>query len=102
MSGSSPVLVSWVAVNNDPYERDGKSGANRLVDGSPVPGPTLTLLFDEESPVAGQVKDVVLLHRRTTEASDDGREYRAVHETVAALNERRQGITIHLEPWCGD
>ena len=44
------VLISWIAVNNDPFERDRTGNAFRLVEGSPVPGPTLTLLFDADSP----------------------------------------------------
>jgi hypothetical protein len=102
MSRLPLVLVSWVAVNNDPYEREGKSGANRLIAGRTVPGPTLTLLFDDESPLVGQVKDVVLLHRRASGSSNGDRETRAVQETVAAINERREEVKIQLEPWSGD
>ena len=54
------VLISWIAVNNDPYERDRAGSAFRLVDGAPVPGPTLTLLFDPDSPYAGSISDFVL------------------------------------------
>ena len=43
------VLISWVAVNNDPYEWKTDQNAYRLVDGKPVPGPTLTVLLDEDS-----------------------------------------------------
>jgi len=71
------VLVSWVAVNNDPYERERSGGSFRLVDGAPVPGPTLTLLFDPESPYAGTVSDVVLFFGQ----SADGR---ATRESRAA------------------
>src|ERR1700729_1530936 len=43
------VLVSWLARNNDPFERD--RSRNVLVrNGAQVAGPTLTLLFDAESP----------------------------------------------------
>lgn len=63
MTASPPVLVTWVAVNNDPYERNTKTGEFILDGGQPVPGPTLTFLFDIESPFSGQVKDIVLLHR---------------------------------------
>ena len=99
---ADPVLLSWVAVNNDPYEREGKAGGWRVVDGRPVPGPTLTLLFDEESPLAGQVRDVVLLHRRTSDGASDERERRAVEETEAAIRERAADLRVHLEPWDGD
>ena len=76
MSAPSPVLITWVAINNDPYERVFKSPDYRLVDGAAVPGPTLTLLCDEESKYAGVVRDVVLLHRQPTGPSAE-REQRA-------------------------
>ena len=96
---SGPVLVSWVAVNNDPFERDQDSGESRLMGGVRVPGPTLTLLCDEESPYAGGIADVVLLHR-ASRAEPAGREQRAVSELQAVLRER--SIRVHLEPWHGD
>ncbi len=92
----SPVLVSWVAINNDPFERDRKTGERRLVDGNPVEGPTLTLLHDDESRYAGQISDVVLLHR----SPDSGREHRAVTELSAELRKREH--RVHLEAWPGD
>jgi hypothetical protein len=82
---SGPVLLTWVAVNNDPYERDGQSGLAKLVDGAPVPGPTLTLLCDEDSPYAGRINDVVLLHRAPPGGAND-REARAVTELSEALH----------------
>jgi DNA-binding NtrC family response regulator len=87
-----------VAVNNDPFERAGKAGGPRVVDGRPVPGPTLTILFDQQSPFAEKIRDVVLLHRRG-DGSDDERERRAVDETAAAIRERK--IRVQLEPWRG-
>jgi len=94
-----PVLLTWVAVNNDPYERDGQSGLARLVDGAPIPGPTLTLLCDEESPYAGRINDVVLLHRAPPGGAND-REERAVTELSEAL--REHSIRAHRVPWDGD
>ncbi len=96
---AAPVLISWVAVNNDPYERDGQSGLSRLVDGAPIPGPTLTLLCDEESPYAGRINDVVLLHRAPPGGAND-RESRAVTELSEAL--RGLSIRAHHVPWDGD
>jgi transcriptional regulator with AAA-type ATPase domain len=98
-SGDSPVLLSWVAVNNDPYERE-RDRRYRLVNGQPVPGPTLTLLFDEDSPFAGRIRDVVLLHR-STDGDEDTRERRAIEETTQAIAERSRDIRVHLEPWPG-
>jgi hypothetical protein len=99
-SSGSLVLLSWVAVNNDPYERERDRGGYRLVNGQPVPGPTLTVLFDEESSLSGKIREVVLLHRKT-ECSENEREHRAVQETLHAIRERSRDIQVHLEPWSG-
>ena len=96
-----PVLISWVAVNNDPFERDRGATDYRLVNGERVPGPTLTLLLDEASRYAGQIRDIVLLHRRTGGPEDD-RERRAVDETSKELRELLPKVRVHLEPWSGD
>ncbi|HHH29328.1 MAG TPA: hypothetical protein ENK57_13425 [Polyangiaceae bacterium] len=95
----SPVLITWVAVNNDPFERERETGKPRLVNGEPVAGPTLTLLCDEESSYAGLVTDVVLLHR-SPEGGGTTRERRAVDELSAELKQRR--FRVHLEAWSGD
>ena len=100
MTAKAPVLVSWIAVNNDPFERERGSATFRLVAGTTVPGPTLTLLFDEGSPWSGQIRDVVLLHRRI-QGSDD-REQRAVKQTVEELRARQPELRVHAESWQGD
>jgi len=95
------VLISWVAINNDPYERERSGGSFRLVDGAPVPGPTLTLLFDPESTYAGTVSDVVLFFGQ----SGDGRvtrESRAVMQTLEELQRRDTALRIHQYPWDGN
>ena len=97
---SSSVLISWVAIANDPYERE-RGGDARLVDGQPIMGPTLTLLFDPESPWSGQVGDVVLLHR-DVEGGGGERERRAVGETVEELGRQSPPPRVHLEAWDGD
>ena len=99
MSSNSPVLISWVAINNDPFERDFKTREYRLVDGLPVFGPTLTLLCDEASQYAGQVRDVVLLHRRFSGQGAE-REQRVVQDTVDEL--KRRSFRVQLEIWPGD
>jgi DNA-binding NtrC family response regulator len=96
---AAPVLLTWVAVNNDPYERDGQSGLARLVNGAPIPGPTLTLLCDADSSYAGRINDVVLLHRAPRGGANE-REERAVTELGVALRER--SIRAHCVPWDGD
>ncbi len=78
------VLVSWVAVNNDPYERDRAGGSYRIVDGAPVPGPTLTLLSDPQSPYAGTISDLVLFFGQSPEGHET-RQSRAVSQTVEEL-----------------
>ena len=95
---SAPVLVSWVAINNDPFERDRGSNEFRVVNGQRVPGPTLTLLCDEESPYAGRVRDVVLLHRVLRGSGSDP-ERRAVEDLRGVLHERQ--FRVQLEPWSG-
>ena len=90
MTTNSPVLISWVAVNNDPYEPNKGS----LL----APGPTLTLLFDENSPYKDSVRDVVLLRRE--EAGHGGeRERRATEELEKAIREHRSDTKIRVELW---
>lgn len=101
MTALSPVLVSWVAINNDPFERNTKTGEFTLDGGQPIPGPTLTLLFDSDSLYAGRVRNVVLLHRKI-EGEDDAKERRAVSETVDVLKQRDASVQVHLEPWSGN
>jgi hypothetical protein len=96
---TAPVLLTWVAVNNDPYERDGRSGSIRRVNGAPIFGPTLTLLCDGESPYAGRINEVVLLHRAPPAGASE-REERALNELLDELRER--SIRAHCVPWDGD
>lgn len=98
VNNRAPVLVSWVAVNNDPYERERVTGQYRLVQDRPVPGPTLTLLFDEESPYAGRISDVVLFSGNT---SVESKEHRALMETMDALRNHDPVISIAVEQWDG-
>ena len=92
MKDTSAVLISWIALRNDPFNRGFEGGA-------PTPGPTLTLLFDESSPYVGQVTDVVLLHREHGE--DTKGELAAVEGTAEAIRERGPAIEIHQEAWPG-
>ena len=71
MPGDGPVLVSWCAKNNDPYER-GRDGKYQLKDGKPQAGPTLTLMFDPESPYANTIEDVVLLYNEPLQVKENG------------------------------
>ena len=83
-----PVLVSWVAVNTDPYEQ-AKDGID------PAPGPTLTLLFDESSEFCRLVKDVVLLRREPAYEQ----ERLAAEHLELAIRERDSDINVHPKPW---
>ena len=83
----SHVLISWVAVANDPFNKHSQ------------PGPTLTVLFDPESPYRGSTRDVVLMHRGAPAAS---KEQEAVDRTCAAIKSRDKGIRLHCVPWRGD
>lgn len=95
---NGPVLLTWVAVNNDPHELDNATDAPRLLKGSPVPGPTLTLLQDEASSYRGRIHDVVLFHRDPPEGASE-REQRAVKQLQEVL--RKQSIRVECLPWSG-
>ncbi|WP_224984231.1 sigma-54-dependent transcriptional regulator [Geomonas agri] len=87
----SLVLVSWVDRNNDPYERDMRTGTFREIAGGLRAGPTLSLLFDPASPYVGKFKDAVLFFR----PSDDGR------ATCQEIAKRDGSIKITAEEWGG-
>lgn len=96
---TTPVLVTWVAVNNDPFERHGKHDFSLLVDDEHLTfGPTLTLLCDEESCFAGKIDDVVIFYRKHEGESD--RETKAVEELTIQI--RKRNIRVHLEAWDGN
>lgn len=61
MNGKGPVLISWCARNNDPYERNRDGVFRRDARGERIPGPTLTVLFDPESSYSNRIEDVFLL-----------------------------------------
>ncbi|GAB6056908.1 hypothetical protein [Desulfonatronum parangueonense] len=101
MKNSNKVLISWVAVNNDPFEQNISTGDFRLVEGKSVPGPTMTVLFDEESPYLNQIHDIVLLHMQSDEHANS-RGQRAITETVDAIREKNPKIRIQIEQCRGD
>lgn len=71
------VLLSWVARNNDPYERQRDSQLFAKGEGGRIPGPTLTLLHDPDSEWCGKIQRALLLYRddeRSTVVFDDTRE----------------------------
>lgn len=102
MTTGSPVLISWVAVKNDPFERKFSGGPLQPdKSGELVPGPTLTLLFDESSPYAGSVRDIVLFRRE--EAGKGGDNERLVTtDLINAIHKQRADINVQVELWEGD
>ena len=100
MSNKNLVLVSWVAVNNDPYERARRTEQFIKEEGEKVAGPTLTLLFDSDSPYKGKIRDIVLFHR-DIKVGDNKKESRAVTETIAELRRRDEKIRIKECVWSG-
>ncbi len=100
------IAVSWVSVNNDPYER-ARDGAYQEREGSKVPGPTLEFLLNPASPVCGHVKKIYLLARRprTPEPGErrvQPREEDVVREVREALSERAPTIEVELVWWDTD
>ena len=100
---SSPVLLSWVARNNDPFERDRHSREFKLdASGTPIPGPTLTLLFDDDSPYRGRIEDIVLLAQLDPASkTDQAVSRRVIQETEEAVRERDPAIRVHPRFWKG-
>jgi DNA-binding NtrC family response regulator len=96
---SSPVLVTWLATRNDPFERVKSGGPFRETPEGWVPGPTLTLLTDPASPYANRVTDVVMLRQSGSEASMHDSIY---GELVAALAERAPTVRLYPHTWVHD
>jgi len=66
---SDPVLLTWLATRNDPYERVKSGGPFRESPEGPVPGATLNLLTDPASPYANCISDMVVLRQGGVEAT---------------------------------
>ena len=92
------VLLSWVDLRTDPYTSMPGGEPDRT-----APGPTLTLLFDPDSPYRGRIAHAVLFFRRS--AADPLR-----HEDFAAADATRReverlsrgGVSFELVPWPGE
>jgi DNA-binding NtrC family response regulator len=91
MKSLPPVLVSWIAVARDPYEKSDKSGPR-------VPGPTLAILTDPASEYAGRITDAVLIRQGGEDAPVHLRVY---EELVAALGEKCPTLALHPLVWEG-
>lgn len=97
------IVVSWVSFNNDPYERE-RDGSYREHDGQKIPGPTLELLFNDHSPVAGQIKKLYLFVRRPRSPeqgprSVHPREEDVAKELIAAIKQRSDALEVELAYW---
>ena len=101
MKDSSAVLLSWVARNNDPFEKAAERVPSRG-EAPPLFGPTLTLLFDPASPFVGKVGDVVLLYRIASDPKASAGDRQAVDKTKREIEKRLPRIRVHAEMWRGD
>lgn len=93
----SPVLISWIAVNNDPFERSSERSF-RLKGGERIEGPTLALLTNSESEYQGRITDAVLLRQGGDQAAFHTNIY---EELVAVLAERCPTLRLHPIVWSG-
>lgn len=93
------VLLSWADLRTDPYAsgRDGAPDRNS-------PGPTLTLLFDPESPYRGKVGRVVLFYRKPEGGPRPHEDFAAADATrkeIERLSAKRR-IAVELVAWIGE
>jgi DNA-binding NtrC family response regulator len=90
------VLLSWVDLRTDPYGR-GKNGERDKTQA----GPTLTLLFDPESPYRGGVSDVVLFYRSPSEDPKRHEDFAAAEATRKEIKRLtgNKSIQVELMPW---
>lgn len=100
------VSVSWVSFNNDPYERE-KNGSYLKRDGGVSPGPTLELLFNPASPIAGKVKKHYMLVRRPRQPEPFARQVQPTEAEVAeelkkAIKEIEGAPDVEIKWWGTD
>lgn len=90
------VLLSWADLRSDPY--------NFARDGEPRdPGPTLTLLFDPESPYRRRVRRVVLFYRKPMSGPRPHEDFAAADATRKEIERLSKGeIEVELIAWVGE
>lgn len=94
-------LLSFVARDNDPFDkRKGQEESATSSTASPPPGPTLTALFDKDSPYRGQIDEVVLLYRQNS--STDVSERRVFEETEREILQRQPKMIVRSHIWHSD
>ncbi len=96
---SAPVLLTWLATRNDPYERVKSGGEFRESPGGRGLGPTLSLLVDPASPYANRIADVVVLRQGGAEAEIHNRVYNDLVEAMAQL---APTVQLHSHVWSHD
>ena len=90
------VLLSWVDLRTDPYD-------TRRQD-QPTPGPTLTLLFDPESPHRGRIGQVMLFYRKPEHGPRGHEDFAAADATRKEIERLSSAAPIQVEliPWRGE
>ncbi len=85
------ILFSWLAVNNDPYERErnGQVAEPRRL------GPTLTLLFDPESEFHNSIQHAIFLTQQ------DERTRNVLADTKKAIEELCRDFTVETHTFPG-
>lgn len=96
----SMVLLSWIAVNNDPFESKRTIDNTKGAKESLIPGPTLTLLFDTNSPYCDNIGEVIFFCRKSREP--DSRENKALSATITEIKNRNPNIIISTRYWHGE
>jgi len=90
------VLLSWVDLRTDPYATGGRDEG--------APGPTLTLLFDPDSPYRGRITQVMLFYRKPEHAPRGHEDFTAADATRKEIERlsSSQPIGVELIPWHGE
>ena len=96
---AGPVLLTWLATQNDPFQRVKSGGAFRESPDGPVPGATLSLLTDPASKYAYQISDIVVFRQGGADAALHLRIY---DELVAELAVRTPTVRMHEQVWNHD
>ena len=92
MTNQNGVLLSWVDLRTDPYDTRGRNEG--------APGPTLTLLFDPESPYRGSIAHAVLFYRKPEHSPRGHEDFAAADATRKEIERSGDGrIRVELIPW---
>jgi len=94
---SSCILFSWIAKQNDPYQIHRQTGQR-------YPGPTLGLLFADDSPYNGHITDVVLFRRKGSTKAEKGEpdEAQIFRLLKQEIEDRATGIMVNERVWPHD